>query len=179
MVQQLDETPDSAMVFYLEDFDADSLYGFPRSTGKTISLAYQQAMSSGQFKGELKKNHLYSIFPNTESRSVVIAINISELSKHDWYYDQQNLRGFKFNTGGGMSSINNQGICFREWKLINGKFYVYYVNEQQHADDRTKYEVEEAEITELNEEHFVMNFKGTTYNCQKQQDKPLLLKDVH
>lgn len=176
MVQQLDETPDSAIVFYIEDFDADSLYGYPRTTGKKMSLSYQQAMGSGMVKGSIKRCHLYSIFPETARKSVIIAINISELSKHDWIYDQQNMKGFKFNTKGGMSSINNNDICFREWKLLNGKLYLYYVGAQQHADDRTKYEVEEAEIVELSEEHLVLSFKGRTYDCQKPSDKPLLLK---
>ena len=95
-----------------------------------------------------------------------IAINVTELEGR-WIYNQAEFRGIDFNNRGGMSSINTGDICFREWKLLNGRLYIYYVDAQTVADNRHKYEVEEAYIQLFNHDHLVLLFKGQTYDCQK------------
>lgn len=169
-VEKLDETKDEAIDVLLKDFDQDSMYVISIYDGKTYGYAYSEAQAAGQLHGDLRKRDHYSIFPNSMEKKVRIAINTSEL-KGQWIYDQENIRGIKFNhsnKGGGMSSINNQDICFKEWKLLNGKFYIYYVTPQMVANDRHQFLVEEARIKSLNEKNLTFDFLGKTYRCTKQ-----------
>lgn len=174
-VEELDETPDEALTVTLKDFDADSIYVLPKNGHQTVAYAYRDAEGNGQIKGSIQKNTYYSLFPDNKAKKVVILINIEELCREQWFYDQQQHRGIEFNGKGGMASINGEDICFREWKLLNGKLYIYYVRMQQHADKRQKYEVEEAEIEQLNRDRLVLKFLGKTYDCRKASDKPLML----
>lgn len=174
MVEQLDETPDEAALVRLDSFDKDSMYVSLVGTGARTALAYDDAMSNGSFHGSLKCGDRYSVLATGKHRSVKIAVNTTEL-KGRWIYDEAQHRGIDFNEGGGMSSINSQDICFREWKLLNGRMYIYYVDMQQLASDRHQYLVEEANITSLTPEELVIQFKGERMLCKRPSGKPLML----
>ena len=79
-----------------------------------------------------------------------------------------------FNAGGGMTSINTGEIAFKEWKVLDGKIYFYYLEEQQITHDRNQYLVEEAQITELTQNNLTFVFLGKTYYCQRPPKKPLM-----
>lgn len=91
-----------------------------------------------------------------------------------WYYDLDEMRGISFNAGGGMTSINTGEIAFKEWKVLKGKIYFYYLEEQMLTHDRHQYLVEEAEITNLTPDNLTFVFMGKTYNCQRPPKKPLM-----
>jgi hypothetical protein len=91
-----------------------------------------------------------------------------------WYYDLQEMRGISFNAGGGMTSINTEEISFKEWKILKGKIYFYYLEEQQLAHDRHQFLVDEAQITNLTPDNLTFVFRGRTYDCQRPPKKPLM-----
>ena len=91
-----------------------------------------------------------------------------------WYYDLNEMRGISFNPGGGMTSINTGEIAFKEWKVLKGKIYFYYLEEQMLTHDRNQYLVEEAEITNLTPDNLTFVFLGKTYDCQRPPKKPLM-----
>ena len=91
-----------------------------------------------------------------------------------WYYDLEEMRGISFNAGGGMTSINTGEIAFKEWKVIKGKIYFYYLEEQMLTHTREQYLVEEAQITNLTPDNLTFVFLGKTYYCQRPPKKPLM-----
>ena len=91
-----------------------------------------------------------------------------------WYYDLEEMRGISFNAGGGMTSINTGEIAFKEWKVLDGKIFFYYLEEQQVAHDRSQYLVEEAQITDLTSNNLTFVFLGKTYYCQRPHKEPLM-----
>jgi len=175
MVEKLDETPDSAFLVQVVKYTDYSIYVVTRRTIRSKAYAYRDAQDAGKLKGTLKKGDWYSLFPDTRNRQVITMINTTELSGK-WEYNQSEHRGMSFNERGGMSSINTSDICFREWKLLNGLLYVYYVDLQQKAGDRHQYEVEEANIAELSADKLTLQFHGTTYHCRRPSSKPLKFK---
>lgn len=168
MVEQLDETPDNALYVTLLRADADSMYVKDNITNKSMAFNYINAKNSGMFKGSLKTGNTYSVFPDNKTASVVIAINTTELSGR-WFYDMKQHRGFRFEERGALSSLNAETISYREWKLLNGKLYFYFVDMQQAAEDRHEYQVEEAEILKLSAKKLTLKFHGRTLNCQRQE----------
>lgn len=175
MVEELDETPDEAFLVTLDNYDSDSMYVTTVRGHRKMSMAYRDAMDNGSFHGTMKKGDRYSVLPTKRKRIVKIAVNTTELQGR-WIFDEAQHRGIDFNEGGGMSSINSQDICFREWKLLNGKMYIYYVDMQQLASDRHQYLVEEAYITTLNDRELILQFNGESYQCKRPSKQPLKIQ---
>lgn len=167
MVRILDETPDSALFVMLEDVEKDSIIVTNLETGDLEAYYYKAAEAKGKIKGSLTVGDRLSIFPDTKQKSIKIAINATELSGQ-WFYDMQQHRGLKFEERGGLSSINTATIAFREWKLLNGKLYIYYVDMQQVAEDRHEFSVEEANIKFLSKDELKMQFMDKTFDCKRQ-----------
>lgn len=169
MVEELDETPDSALLVTLESLESDSLVVRVSHTGEQMVFGYLEAQSAGMIKGSLREDDEYSIFPDRKNRRITTSINVSEL-KGQWFYDMQQHRGMKFETRGGLSSINAGDISFRQWKLLNGKLYIYYLDLEMIAPDRHEYLVEEAQIQSLNKDELILQFRGKTYDCRRQHE---------
>lgn len=165
-VQQLDETPDEAEYVNLKRITDDSLFVYSETKKRDKVFAYRDAMANGHIHGTLKVGDSYSLMAGPTADAISIAINVTQL-KGRWIYDREEFRGIDFNDRGGMSSINTGDICFREWKLLNGQLYIYYVDVQTVADDRHKYEVDEAHILHFDNGRLVLLFKGQTYECSK------------
>lgn len=174
-VEELDETPDEAIFASLDKYDNDSVYITISRTKEKKAYCYHEAVTTGRFHGSFKVGDKYSFFPNNRNKTVSIAINTTELSGR-WIYDEKQFRGFDFNGKSGMSSINNEDICFKEWKLLNGKLYIYTVGMQDVAGDRHQYDVEEADIQTLNKDNLTLTFRGKKYSCHRPSTKPLLFK---
>lgn len=172
MVEQLDETKNYAFSAQADHYDADSIYVKRFGVKGTVGMAYQEARSDGDFYGTVRPGDMYSILLKGKRRDIHIAVNTTELSGR-WIYDMQQQRGFAFNDRGGMSSINTGDICFREWKLLNGKMYIYFVDQEQRASERHHYQVEEARIETLNEQQLVITFHGQTYDCRRPGKEPV------
>ncbi len=173
VVEQLDETPDEALLVRLNSFDRDSMYVTVTVSGKKTAYSYGEAMANGMFHGTIRKGDTYSLLPDNRRKAVTIAVNTTELSGR-WIFDQQQHRGLTFNPKGGMESINAGNICFREWKLLNGKMYIYYVDIQQVASDRQQYLVEEAYINTLSAKELIIQFRGENLRCLRPSAKPIL-----
>ncbi len=167
--EELDEVQDEAQLVVLQEIDGDSI--IVRLCDNELehpkAYSFSEAEADLQIKGSLTEGDTLSIFPDSKNRKVKICINVSEL-RGKWYYDMQQHRGFAFEMTGGLSSINTERISFREWKLLNGKLYLYYVDMQQEATDKLEYEVGEAEILNLTAEEFQLNFLDSVYTCQRQ-----------
>lgn len=174
-VEKLDNTPDEAIFAHLDKYDNDSVYITLSGSRAKKSYCYHEAVTTGRFHGSMTVGDDYSFFPDNRNKSISIAINTTELSGR-WIYDEKKFRGFDFNGKGGMSSINNDDLCFREWKLLNGKLYIYTVGVQDVAGDRHQYDVEEAEIYNLNKDNLTISFRGKQYTCHRPSSKPLLFK---
>ena len=167
MVEQLEREPNAAFRATLVEQKDDSIV-LRTEAGKHVTLGHIEAEMEGEMKGSLTKGNEYSIFPNWETKSVQMAVNVSEL-RGQWFYDMQQHRGMKFEAHGAISSINTQDISFREWKLLNGKLYIYYLTVDMVSPDRSEYLVQPAEIVSLSKDRLVLEFLGKTYNCQRQQ----------
>lgn len=172
LVEQLDETPDSAFLARLVDYTDDSVYVTSRYSSRRMAYAYADAKAVGKVQGTLEKGNWFSLFPDNRQKLVLAMINTTELSGK-WEYDQKQHRGLSFNERGGMSSINPDKVCFREWKLLNGLLYIYYVDMQQKAGDRHQYRVEEANIANLSKDCVTLQVMGRTFECTRPSDKPL------
>ena len=96
-----------------------------------------------------------------------ICINVTEL-RGQWFYDIQQHRGMQFEENGALSSINSERYSYKEWKLLNGKLYLYYVDMQQVSADRHEFLVEEAEILHLTAEELQLSFLDSIYTCRRQ-----------
>ena len=169
VVEQLDNQSDSTVMVTLKEQHDDSLVFEVRKTNEKLVLSTAKAQQTGQIKGSLTKGNDYALFPNTKEKSVETLINVSEL-KGQWFYDMQQHRGMKFEDRGGLSSINVEDISFREWKLLNGRLYIYYLTIDMLAPDRNEYLVEPAEIISLSKEHMTLYFRNKAYECQRQKE---------
>jgi hypothetical protein len=167
--EELEEIQDEAQLVVLQEIDGDSIIVqlCDNELEHPKAYSFSEAEADLQIKGSLTEGDTLSIFPDSKNRKVKICINVSELHGK-WYYDMQQHRGMAFETTGGLTSINTDKICFREWKLLNGKLYLYYVNLQQESSDKQEYEVEEAEILNLSAEELQLNFLDSIYTCQRQ-----------
>lgn len=166
-VAELDNTPDSALLVRLNDVRADSIIVtlIPENVKKSFCVT--EAHQANMIKGSLTIGDTLSVFPENKTKNVKICIDVSEL-RGRWFYDMTQHRGMTFDPLGAMSSINSDRICFKEWKLLNGKLYIYYIDMQQVIEGRDQYLVDEADMTSLTKEHLVLNFLGQSYNCKRQ-----------
>lgn len=173
-VVELDETPDSALYVMLDSVSRDSMY--VRISGQSVRKVYgiNEAYAEGKVKGSLTPGDMLSIFPDNKAKRILISINVSEMSGQ-WFYDMLDHRGFSFGPNGALSTINNVEISFREWMLLNGKLYLYFVPMQQASIEHVENQVEEAEIKSLTKDQLIMDFRGATLNCRR-QTKPLKFK---
>ena len=168
MVEELDNTPDYAELVTLLEVDGDSILVQPDNDLEQPQVySYREAEANGQIKGRFAVGDLYSIYPDNDHRQVSICINVTEL-RGQWFYDMQQHRGMQFEEHGALSSINSERYSYKEWKLLNGKLYLYYVDMQQVSADRHEFLVEEAEILHLSDEELQLSFLDSIYNCRRQ-----------
>lgn len=165
-VQKLDETPDEALLVSLNAVEGDSVKVTTIEGSETKTFSMSEASQLSQIKGSLNVGDTLSIFPENTTKNIKICINVSEL-KGRWFYDMSQHRGFIFDPRGAMSSINAETVSFKEWKLLNGKLYLYFVDMQQAADDRNQFAVEEAEILALSKDNLEFSFHGNSYSCKR------------
>lgn len=166
-VAELDETPDYAFLARLESSSSDSIVVTLIADNVKKSFCMTDARKDNMIKGSLSKGDTLSIFPENKTKNVKICINVSEM-RGRWFYDGLHNHGLVFEPFGAMSSINAEDVCFKEWRLLNGKLYMYYIDMQQIIEDRSQYLVEEADIVSLTRENLVFNFVGRDYNCHRQ-----------
>lgn len=167
-VEELDETPDEAKLVRLLEKGSDSITVKDVDSQEELRFSIAEAGMKNKIKGTLHEGDLYSIFPDSNTKRVKIVINVTELLGK-WFFDMQNHRGFTLDQRGGMSSINGEDICFRQWKLLNGEFYLYYLDMEMVAPDRHEFLVEPAEIISLNKDCLQFRFLGKVYDCRRQK----------
>ena len=168
MVEELDNTPDYAELVTLLEIDGDSILVQPDNDLESPrAYSYREAEAGGQLKGTFEAGELYSILPDSKHHRISICVNVSEL-RGQWFYDSLQHRGLQFEERGALSSINAERYSYKEWKLLNGKLYLYYVDMQQVSADRHEFLVEEAEILHLSDEELQLSFLDSIYNCRRQ-----------
>lgn len=167
-VEALDNIADNAILVVVNKVMNDAILVTNKYSGSQYELNYSEADRQDKVIGTLSEGASFSILPDNAMQTVHIAINVDELGGK-WIYDSEQQRGIVFETEGGLSSINTGDISFREWKLKNGKLYIYYVTVDMIAPKRNEYLVEEAKIKNLSAEHLVFEFQGTTYDCKRQR----------
>lgn len=168
MVEELDNTPDNAELVTLMEIDGDSILVQPDNDLENPKVfSYREAEAAGQLKGTFETGELYSILPDKKHHSISICVNVSEL-RGQWFYDSLQHRGLQFEERGALSSINAERYSYKEWKLLNGKLYLYYVDMQQVSEDRHEFLVDEAEILKLNAEELEFRFLDSVYVCRRQ-----------
>lgn len=170
MVAELDNTPDEAALATLLEIEPESIRLRLLESGEQKVFCYRDAKQGGNIKGSLTVGDTYSVYPGEASENLSVMINVSELEGR-WFYDMEQHRGFEFGAQGGMSSINVEDLSFREWKLLNGKLYVYYLDLQMIAPERDEFLVEEAQIETLDKDNMVLRFRSNTYNCKRMREK--------
>lgn len=168
VVGQLDEMTNETITATLLEQEEDTLVLRSNDTGLQLVLGYREALSNGMMKGSLVTGHDYSITADLQKKTIGKAINLNEMTGQ-WFYDMQQHRGLKFDKRGAISSINTEDISFRQWKIVNGTFYIYYLTLEMIAPDRSEYLVEPAEIETLSADNMRFIFLGKTYDCQRQR----------
>lgn len=167
LVEELDKTRDEALLVALNGISGDVVSVTVLETGEQKTYSYRDAKEQGNVKGSLTIGDTLSVFPDNANDKIAVSINVSEL-RGRWYYDIQQHRGFQFESGGALSSINTTDVSFREWKLLNGKLYLYYIDMQKVNHIRNEYLIDEAEIISLNKESLSLQFRGQVLNCRRQ-----------
>lgn len=174
-VEEIDHIADNAILVTIDELKGDDMNVTELSTGEKYTLNYSEADKDGNIKGSLSVGASLSILPNSSMAKVVIAINVDQLSGK-WIYEESQHRGLVFEKNGSVSSINSGKVSFREWKLKNGKLYIYFVNEEMIAPERNEFLVEEANILSLSDNRLMLDFRGETYDCHRQSKKAQAVK---
>lgn len=169
-VEELDKEPNATLKAVLMELEDDSVVLRRYDTGEIIALDIQKALHEGSIKGKLTEGNDFYITANLQQQQLESAINTSEL-EGQWFYDLEERRGLTFLNKGAISSINSGDIDFRQWKIINGKLYLYYLTSSMIALERSEYLVEPADIEELSSEKLRFVFLGKTYECQRLKGK--------
>ena len=168
-VEQLEQTPDEAFMATLQDVEDETIVLQSHETGEVLELTYRKAKEEGQLKGSLTVGNDYNVMCNLRQNTLKTAVNVSEL-EGQWFYDMQQHRGMTFDPKGAISSINADSIVFRQWKLLNGELYLYYLTPDIIASNKKEYFVEQADIEELSNNYLQFRFLGQTYKCQRQRN---------
>lgn len=169
MVEKLDNIENFAIRVTLQKVVNDSLIFHERGTAEHKVFEFVEADQTEQIKGSITLGDEYIILPDLKRHSIKMAINLTELSGK-WFYDMEQHRGLKIESNGAISSINTEDISFREWKLLNERFYIYYLTPDMVSPDRHEYLVEPANILSLDKSHLTFHFLGRTYECQRRQE---------
>ena len=169
MVEELDNTENLAIRAELQEVRDDSLILRNAQTGERWVLGFVEADQAEQIKGSITEGDEYAMLPDLRRNAVKLAINLNELGGK-WFYDMEQHRGLEFGLHGAVSSINTEDISFREWKLLNDKFYIYYLTLDMVSPDRHEYLVEPAEILALDKDNLKFRFLGRTYVCQRRKE---------
>ena len=167
-IERLEQTPDDSFMATLQEVEDDSLVLRSNETGEILALSYRQAAEERKLKGSLTVGNDFNILCNLQQHILKTGTNVSQL-EGQWFYDMQQHRGLTFDHRGAISSINADNIVFRQWKILNGEFYLYYLTPDMIASDKNEYLLERAEIKELNNNHLQFIFFGKTYDCQRQR----------
>jgi len=167
-VEQLEQTPDDSFMATLQEVEDDTLVLRSHETGEIFTLGYRQATEEGKLKGSLTVGNDFNILCNLQQHTLKTGINVSNL-EGQWFYDMQLHHGLTYDPKGAISSINADSIVFRQWKLLNGEFYLYYVKPEMIASNKNEYLLEKTEIKDLNNDHLQFIFLGKTYDCKRQR----------
>lgn len=173
--QRIAEVKDSAVLVRLETVADDSVTVVDNHTGNRTTLDYSRALIDKSIKGSLTPKDTLSIVV-AEGRQIKSIVNISELLGK-WFYDMKQHRGFEFKYGGSMSAINNQLVCYTEWKVLNGTLFLYYLGMQQVATSRDDYQVDTAKIVSLSRDRMDITFRGASLKC-KRMNREIRLSDL-
>lgn len=168
MVEELDSAKNLAILATLQELLDDSLVFHDAETGNLFTLGVT-GTDQTRIKGGLTLGDEYAVLLDQNNNSIELAINLRGLSGK-WFYDLEQHRGFKFEWNGIISSINTEDISFREWKLLNGRLYIYYLTHDMVSPDRHEYLVEPAEILVLDKDNFTFQFLGHIYECHRQKE---------
>jgi len=174
-VEAIDKIADNSILVKIDEIKNDLIYVTETGSKRQHCLKYGKADLEDKIIGTLSVGATFSVLPDQSLENVIIAINVDELSGR-WYYDLHELRGFAFESKGGLSSLNSGDISYREWKLKNGKLYIYYVTVEMIAPQRNEFLVEEATIETLNAEQLVLKFNGNTYDCRRQKKEAVQIQ---
>ena len=166
-VEVLDNIADESILATIDGIRNDMIIVTETRTGRRYDLKYGQAELQEKIKGTLSVGAHFSILPDKSMENVIIAVNVDELSGR-WFYDMDQHRGLAFEKKGGLSSINSGSRSYREWKLKNGRLYIYFVTEDMVAPDRHEFLVEEASIKDLDKDHLVFELGGQIFDCRRQ-----------
>lgn len=169
MVEDLDNTENFTIRVTLQKVVNDSLIFREVGSDEYRIFEFVEADQAEQIKGSITVGDEYAVLPDLKKNSVKMAINLCELSGK-WFYDMEQHRGLEFELNGAISSINTEDISFREWKLLNDQFYIYYLTLDMVSPDRHEYLVEPAGILSLDKDHLTFRFLGNTYDCQRQKE---------
>lgn len=167
-VEEEGQIIDSSMFVRLLSFDNQDVTIQVLKTGKKQKYSYAQAKFEGQVKGDLRQGDTLSIFPETEGQRVRSMINVSELVGQ-WFFDMEQHRGVKFGHFGALSSINMQGVSFRNWFVKNGQLIIDYVDMQEAQGNGRKYWVDHSRILSLSKDEFSFSFRDSVYQCRHQK----------
>lgn len=163
--QHIAEVRDSAVLVRLETVGDDSLTVVDNHTGKNLTLDYSRSLIDKSIKGSLTPKDTLSIVV-AEGSQIRSIVNVSELLGK-WFYDTRQHRGFEFRYDGSMSAINNQDVCYTEWKVLNGTLFLYYLGIQQVATSADDYQVDTAQIVSLSRNEMDITFRGADLKCKR------------
>lgn len=116
--------------------------------GDTLNLAIRNSQDSVRVLGGYDAGDRMAVLVSSDRKNIVLAINETTILG-DWWQpnpiDGTSYMGIRFKDGGTAESLDQNGIVFKAWKIINGKLVLTYYREGGVEED----EITEYSITRL------------------------------
>lgn len=108
--------------------------------GDTLNLAIRNSQDSVRVMGGYDSGDRMAVLLASDRKSIVLAINETTLLG-DWWQpnpiDGTSYMGIRFKDGGTAESLEQNGIVYKSWKVINGKLVITCYREGGVEEDET------------------------------------------
>ena len=109
-------------------------------TGDTLSFDLSDANDAGKVLGGLQSGDRMAVIPSADKGEAQMVINESTLLG-DWVMpnplDGSDEVGIRFKEGGIAESIDQPGLSYRTWRLVNGQLEIVQVEEDAAGTEET------------------------------------------
>lgn len=161
--------PDTSVYGTLQTKTIDSLFFTAEYDDEPFSCGFNEAQGEGTILGSLTEGNRFALLITPETKSARHIVNITELSGQ-WFFDDDDERGFTFTTAGALSSINPKDVSFKKWKIYNGKIILFYTDIESVVRDSRDYQSDTTEIHALTDNHLELSFRGQRISCHRQRE---------
>lgn len=108
--------------------------------GDTLNLAIRNSQDSVRVLGGYDSGDRMAVLVGSDKKTIVLAINETTFLG-DWWQpnpiDGTAYMGIRFKDGGTAESLDQNGIVYKSWKIVNGKLYLTCYREGGVEEDET------------------------------------------